>query len=344
MKEIIDILTTFQKGYEEKIPENASALMTEIFSNRQDLLALGTSSSEVCIGRNEVTELIHDDWDGGWGDFTIDIDGAKIEVDGNVAWFYADGTVKYSFEETDDKCKRYVDFIKEIAEKQDATPKKKLSFLNWALGLHFHQRKQGKREYLWPSELSGMLVRENGNWKIGTLHFSTAKPNYPDERLEGSVRDYQTYHDQMRDKIIAHEGNEVDDGLLDALRSLENELANDAEFGGLSFDLEKTLAFDAGRFIWMMAIGTRSQSISEDQVFEESLQEIKDLDNSDLSPEEVLFVAKRSIAYALKEVASGTEFTLPIRLTAVLEKVYGGYKFRNKHFSYPFFWIFEGKL
>jgi len=330
MKEIIDILTKFQKGYEEKNPENVSALMVEIFSDRQDLLTLGTGSGEVCLGRDEVTELIRNDWDGGWGDFTINIDAAEIEVDDDAAWFYADCTVKYTFEDSHEGNEGYVDFVKEIAEKQNATPKQRLSFLNWALGLAYDKRNSGKREYLWPSELSGMLVKESGTWKIATLHFATAKPNYPDERFEETIDDYQAAHNNIKNKIISHDGNKADRELVSLLRQ--------------HLDPEQVLVFEAGRFVWIMAIGTAKQNISESEIFNRSLQEIGDLLNSGLSPEEKLFQAKRNIAYALKETASGTEFTWPIRLTAVLEKTEDGYKFRHKHFSYPFYWIFEGKL
>jgi len=344
MKEIIGALTKFQRGYEEKIPENTSALMAEIFSDRHDLLTLGTGSGEMCIGREEVTELIRSDWDGGWGDFKIDIEGAKIDADGDAAWFYADCTVEYSFEDSEERNKNSVDYVKEIIENQGATPKQRLSFLNWLLRLKYNQRKPGKREYLWPSELSGMLVKENGAWKIATLHFTIAKTSYPDERFEEPLENYLAAHNSTRDKIVAHEGNKANAQLLSMLKQLENELANDAELGGLCLDPQQVAVFEAGRFSWIVAIGAVKQKISEDKIFDRSLQEIEESINSGLPPEDKLFSIKRSIAYALKETALGTEFTYPIRLTAVVEKSEGGYKFRHRHFSYPFYWILEGKL
>ena len=343
MNEIIDVLEKFQQGYDERNLDNVGTFMTRCFSDRQDLLTLGTSTGEVCIGHEEVKQLIYDDWYG-WGDFKIDIENAKIDVDGNVAWFYADCTVKYTFADADDKeYKRYNEYIREIINKENATTKQKLSFLNWALGLHYHQRRSGKREYLWPSELSGMLVKENNRWKIATLHFALTKPNYPDERLEDPLEDYRMYADKKRNKIISHKGNKADDELLNLLKQLEIELANDDELGGLQFDPEQVLVFETGKFAWMMAFATTKKIMSEDEIIENSLQEISALLDSDLSPEDKLFSAKRSIAYALKEVASGTDFTWLIRLTAVIRKVESGYEFRQKHFSYPFEWIFEGK-
>jgi len=346
MKDIIDILTKSQKGYDEKIPDNAPTLMSEIFSARQDLLTLGTGSTELCLGRDAVMELIRGDWNGGWGDFKIDIGNAKIESGGDAAWFYADCTVKYSFEDTEDKIKDWIGIIKKTAEYKDGTPKQNLSILNWMLGLRFHSHGSEKREYLWPSEFSGMMVKEDGAWKITTLHFAMAKSNYPDERFEESVYDgaYRAYHTHAKGIIVKHEANKADYNVLQLLKNLENEMANDTEFGSLYFDSEQVLAFDAGNFAWIAAIGTTKQTISEDEIFNRSIKEIEGLLDSDLPPQEQLLQVKRSIAYALKESAYGSEFTWPIRFTAVIEKTGNGYKFRHKHFSYPFQWIIEGKL
>ena len=345
MKEIIDVLKKFQQGYDERNLEKVDAFMAEVFSDRQDLLTLGTSTGEVCIGHEEVKKLIYDDWDGGFGDFKIDIENAKIDVDGNAAWFYADCTLKYTFEDSDDKeYERYGEFVREIIEKKDATSKQKLSFLNWALGLHYHQRRSGKREHLWPSEFSGMLVKENDTWKIATLHFALAKPNYPDERFEDTTTEgYLPDANDIRNKIISCKTNKADDELLNLLGKLEVELADDAELGSLHFDSDQVLVFDAGRFLWIMAHAVIKKSKFEDEILDRSLQEISISLDSNLSPEDKLFSVKRTIAYALKEVASGTEFTWPIRLTAVAQKAENCYKFRQKHFSYPFDWIFEGK-
>ena len=212
------------------------------------------------------------------------------------------------------------------------------------MGLNYHERKLGKREYLWPIELSGMLIRENSAWKIATLHFAAAKPDYPDERFEEAIGDYQETCNSTRDKIINHTGNKADLKLIDFLRQSENEMANEMELVSICFDSEQIIAFDTGRFSWVMALGVSKQDIDEGEVFARSFEKIQSLLNSGLSPEDKLFQAKRSIAYALKESASGTEFTWPVRLTAVVEKIESGYKFRHKHFSYPFYWVFEGKL
>jgi len=334
MIEIIDILKKFQTGYDEKNTQNITAFMDELFSDRQDLLTLGTNTWEVCLGSDEVTKLIHDDWNGSWGDFKIDMATVKIDVDGSVAWFYADCTLKYKFKDADEKAfERYNKQVREIIANENATPKQRLSFLNWVFGLHFHQRTPSEREYLWPSEFNGMLIQENDKWKIATLHFAAAKPSYPSVRFEDTVENYEAITDAMRKKMMAHNGNKADSELVDFLKETEK---------SLQFNSDQIAVFTAGHFSWVMALVTEKKSISEDEIFEKSLSEIEDVLNSNLSEEEKLFSSKRNIAYALKEVASGATYTWVVRLTAVVEKTENGYKVRNKHLSYPFPWLLEG--
>ena len=333
MKEIIDILKKFQKGYDEKIPENAPALIANIFSDRQDL---GTGTGELCFNRDEVMELIRSDWDGGWGDFKIDIANAKIEVDGDIAWFFANCNLKYTFEDSAERDEYTVEIIKDAIEKTTASPEQRLSFLSWCLALRCHHWREPKREHFWPSEISGMMVKENGGWKIAAIHFATDKPDYPDERFEQLTEEYQSLYQWQKEKILTHNGeNKPDKELLDSLRRPED---------GFIIDLEQVAVFGAGQFFWIMAFGVEEKEISEDEVMERAFEEISDTIVSDMPAQDKILAAKRSIGYALKEAANGAKFTWPIRLTAVVEKTDNGYKFRHKHFSYPFGWIIEGKF
>ncbi|MCL2611504.1 MAG: nuclear transport factor 2 family protein [Defluviitaleaceae bacterium] len=345
MKEIIDILNKLQKGYDEKKPENATVLVNEIFSKRHNLLALGTGTYEICLDKDAVTEIMRSDWDGGWGDFKMDIENAEIETDGDVAWFLANATVRYTFENKQENYDSYVGFIKQHAENQNTTPKQRIAFINWILSLRFHNRADGLREYFWPTKLSGFLAKEDGVWKLDNLHFSIDKSNFPDERFENTTEDYKGLYNKTREKIKAYNGEvKTDTKLIEALKELEIELKNDKELGGINFDKEQIVVSNAERFTWIMAMATIKQTISEDEIMNKSLKELDEVLNSNLSSQEKVFLSQKSVSYALSEIASGTEFTWPIRLTAVLEKGENSYKFRHKHFSYPFDWIIEGKL
>ena len=334
MKEIIDVLTKFQQGYDESNLEKADALMDEVFSKRADLLTIGTGTWEVCLCRDEVKQLIKDDWDGGWGGFKLDLANAKIQTDDNVAWFYLDATVKYELENPDEE--RTIDnngLITEILANEKASPKQKLSFLNWVFSFEYHLRPDGKREHLWPSEFSGMMIKEDGNWKIATMQFAMAKPTYPTERYEEPFQDYQAAGDNLREQLINHEDSKIDDELFAFLQTTET---------AIDFTKEQVAVFTEGNFSWLMAIAREQKTITEEEVFTNAIAEINQLANSEISEAEKLFATKRSIAFALKEVASGSRFTWPIKLSAVVEKSSAGFKFHQKHYSYSFDWYFEG--
>jgi len=335
MQEIIEILNKLQKGYDEKIPENAPSLIAEIFSSREDLLTLGTGTDELCFNRDEIMELIRSDWDGGWGDFKIDIDNAKIEADEDAAWFFADCSLQYTFQDSAERDEYTIEIIKEAIAKNAASPKQRLSFLNWCLGLRWHHWRQPKREHLWASEISGMMLKENGAWKIAALHFATNKPYYPDERFEQLTEEYEDSCQRQKAKIALRRSNQPDKELLGSLKQLE---------GSFSFDLEQVAVFDAGRFSWVMAFGIEEKEISEDEVMNRAMKDISETVASDMKTEDKVLAAKRIIGYALKEAANGMKFTWPIRLTTIAEKTADGYRFRHKHFSYPFGWIVEGKF
>ena len=332
-EELKSVLIKFQQAYDESDIQKADALMADVFSKRADLLAIGTGTWEVCLGRDEIKQLIKDDWDGGWGDFELDLASAKIDLDENVAWFYLDATVKYEFKNPDDeKNADHNQLVAEILANEKASPKQKLSFLNWALSFN-HHRQNDTRECLWPAEFSGMMINEDGHWKIATMDFAMAKPNYPTERYEDLLEDYQGAGDSLRNQLVKREKSKIDDELFAFLRATETTI---------DFTKEQIAVFTEGNFSWLMAIAREQKIITEAEVFANTMAEINELSNSEMSEAQKLFATKRSIAFALKEVASGSSFTWPIKLSAVVEKSADGYKFRQKHYSYSFNWYFEG--
>jgi len=119
-----------------------------------------------------------------------------------------------------------------------------------------------------------------------------------------------------------------------------------SDMGNLSLDIENTIASKSGKVTWITVIGILKQNFIEDELINRSLEELDNLFKSDISSQEKLFAAQRSISYVLKECASGVNYTCPIRMTAVISNNENGLKFNNIHFSFPFpfYWIFEGKI
>ncbi|NDI36094.1 hypothetical protein [Chengkuizengella sediminis] len=75
-----------------------------------------------------------------------------------------------------------------------------------------------------------------------------------------------------------------------------------------------------------------------------ALIDLENLFQSDLSSKDKLFAAHRSMAATLNECSAGEDYSCPIRLTAVISNQRTGPVFHSIHFSFPHYWILEGKI
>lgn len=379
---IQEILSKFQQGYSERDLSKVNSFTEELFLNSNDISVLGTATAELFFGFDEVKRLIHDDWEG-WGDLEIDCENASISIDQNVAWFSTSGTVTYRFEHTKERYDRYVHLMKTFAEDKELTPKQRITLINWVLTLNFHQRDGQVREYFWPLGLSGVLIKEGEAWKMIHLHFSMMNSNFPDERLEHSKEYVDHYKEQMElikksnqhklpkdiSEFLHNFGHEFQDknqisetlihqyfheqhmpyiigpdicwyeGIVDIKEFFIN-----SDMNYLSLDLENAFASQLGSITSITIMGTVKQKFEESELIQRSLEELDLVFVSDLSSQDKLFKIHRSIASVLKECASGENSTYPIRMTAVISNNEDRLKFNSIHFSFPFYWIFEGKL
>lgn len=378
-KEIKEVLSKFQTGYRERNIEKVDAFFKELFIESHSTYVVGTGTNELFLGTDQVKELIKGDWES-WGDMKIDCENAHTHIEGKVAWFAAAGSVKYIFEDSQEKYDRYLNFIKNKAEDTELTPKQKITFMNWALALAFHQRTEEKREYLWPMQLSGILLSDGGEWKISQLKFSMARANFPDERFENSKEHLESYN-KLKSIANGYENDKINEQFKNLLKGLEteffgqkdipkelvnnyfgqdckayvigmdNQIYNDVDQirnffksngdSKLSLDLDQAITSETDEVTWVTVTGILKQAITDDQLAESALVELANLFHGDLNSKEKLFAAHRKISYVLKECASGVNYTWPIRITAVISK---GHVFQQIHFSFPFYWIIEGKL
>lgn len=381
-REIIDVLKAFQAGYSERNIEKADAFVEDLFIAGEDTCVLGTGTGELFLGSERVKELIEGDWKY-WGDVNINWQNPHIHFEGEVALFATTGSVKYTFEHTTEKYESYIDFIKNKAEDTELTAKERITFINWVLALTYHQRLEKKREYLWPMGLSGVLLKDGGKWKFVQLQFSISKANFPDERFESS-KEYLENYNKQNAMADGYKNNLITEELKVLLKNLESKFFGQEDistelvskyFGTdsgpyilgtenqwcngvyevkeffeknnastLSLDLDHAIASKFGEITWVTVTGILKQQLTEEELAEVSLKELERIFKSDITSQEKLFAAHRSVSYVLKESATGENYSCPIRLTAVILNSSEGPVFHHMHFSFPFYWIFEGKL
>lgn len=384
ISKIREVLCKLQDGYTKRDLNNVDNFVEDLFIMNEDTCILGTGTGELFLGIEQVKDLFKNDWEY-WGDVNIDLENIHIDNENGVAWFATTGTVKYTFEDTEERYDNYVNFVKNKAQEAGLTAKEKITFINWVLALTYHQRPDKKREYLWPVRLSGVLLKDNGKWKFTQLKFSMPKSNFPDERFENSKEHLENYNNQnaLAERYLNNK-NQLDIEIKSLLKNLETELfgvnniskeliakhfANDsvpyiiepdnnwsvgidqikehfAKNSGatLALDYEHGIASKQSEITWVTVCGLLKGSLSEDEVFTQVLGDLDNLFDANISSKEKLFAIHRSVSCSLKEIATGENYTCPIRLTAVIKNEMGRPVFQNIHFSYPFYWIFEGKL
>ncbi|SHI46429.1 nuclear transport factor 2 family protein [Lutispora thermophila] len=382
--EIREVLRQFQAGYTKRDIKNIDDYVKELFIKSDDTYVLGTGTGELFLGIEQVKTLLKNDWEY-WGDVNIDLENIHIDIENEVAWFATTGTVKYTFQDTEERYDNYINFIKNKTKESELTGKQKVAFINWVLALTYHQRIDKQREYLWALGLSGVLLKDNGKWKFAQIHFSIPKSDFPDERFENSKEYIINYNNQnaIADKYL-NSKSQIDKEIKSLLESLETELFGqqyiskeliskyftidsapyiietdnkccigaeqikeffDMNSGTtLALDLEHAIVSKQNGITWVTVCGLLKGSLTEEKLYERVLDEIDNLFQANISSKDKLFAIHRSVSYVLKESAAGENYTCPIRLTAVVKNCMERPVFQNIHFSFPCYWIFEGKL
>jgi hypothetical protein len=196
--ELSEVLNIFQQGYIERDVNKVDSFMETLFDKDENVVVVGTSCSELCLGYEEVKELFASDWEY-WGDLRIKADEATILPLGNTALIHTTGTVKYSFCSNDDTYKRHLGYIKEYFDGVCCDSKKpnkaKLTEINWKL-CHLLNKWDGEeRHYLWDLRISFILVKKESRWIIRQMQFALPVVGYlPDVRIDDFGDDIESFN------------------------------------------------------------------------------------------------------------------------------------------------------
>jgi hypothetical protein len=179
MKEIYDteevrkVLQQFQDGYKERNIEKLDAFIS-LFARSEDTELIGIGAFERggiewFEGADKIREIIQSDWEY-WGDVLIDVQGAKISVNGDVAWMTATGTLEQT-ETFDEALPQYLDQMKMIIEDENSDADEKLLEASHFGMRRLRERIKGKG-YKWPFVISAIFVKEEKQWRFHTIHWS----------------------------------------------------------------------------------------------------------------------------------------------------------------------------
>ena len=168
-----NVLQKFQDGY---VIRNKSKLdeFMELFAPTYEIELIGVGASERggnewFNGRAAVRDIIEGDWTY-WGAVDIDVDGARITVSGEKAWFSATGTLT-SGDEYEEAYPSYLEQMRDLLMDESKSLDDRLTDATHFGVRRLRNRMRGKGAR-WPFVITAVLVKTDGSWGFHTLHWS----------------------------------------------------------------------------------------------------------------------------------------------------------------------------
>ena len=174
-KEVRQTLQRFQDGYSARdITKLDDFMQLFVPSDDAEMIGIGASArneNEWFQGTDRIREIIESDWTY-WGDATLDVDGAKITVQGDAAWLSTTGAILQTEHIHTDEVTGFT--LKQMQEMlNDETISQSERIMEAA---HFGVRRWRERMkptgFPWPFVFTAMLVKQNDEWRFHTIHWS----------------------------------------------------------------------------------------------------------------------------------------------------------------------------
>lgn len=167
------VLQRFQDGYTARDVSQLDEFM-QLFAQSDEIELIGVGASrrggpEWLQGQAAIREIIEGDWTY-WGDVRLNLDGAKITIQGSAAWLSADG-VLISNQDYDKALPFYVKTMKELLEKDDLSLDARV-----AEAAQFGVNRMRDRiygvGYPWPFTFTAVFIQTDDGWRFHTIHWS----------------------------------------------------------------------------------------------------------------------------------------------------------------------------
>jgi hypothetical protein len=180
VKQIKSVLTRFQEGYATRNIEKVDSFMDELFAKDDNSIIIGTGYSEWKTGSAEIRELVENDWKE-WEKLEIDIENAKIHVEGSAAWVATTAVCTLTLT-MDFIMNGAIHMTQGIIGEEEMGAKEKMMTLLQLISRVLYEESRGKK-FKYPLRLSAGLVKREDKWLIHQMHFSFGNQLFPDVRI-----------------------------------------------------------------------------------------------------------------------------------------------------------------
>jgi hypothetical protein len=173
IQQVRKVLQKFQDGYTIRDKSKLDEFM-ELFAptDEVELIGVGASErggSEWFNERASIRDIIEGDWTY-WGAVDIDVDGTRITVSGETAWFSTTGTLT-SGDEYEDAFPFYLEQMRDLLMDEKKSLDDRLTDATHFGVRRLRDRMRGKGAK-WPFVITGVLIKMDGGWGIHAIHWS----------------------------------------------------------------------------------------------------------------------------------------------------------------------------
>ena len=177
------VLQRFQDGYTQRDAAHLDEIMS-LFAD-DNLEVIGTNGvkpgvDEWYLNKASARGLVKGDWEG-WGDVQLDVAGAHIQAQGDVAWLATSATVSMSIR-AEENFQSYLQRIKDVLDQNDLTAEIKLLDILRGGSNTLYELRRGEH-FIWPLRFTAVLLRQAGEWRFQQMQFSFPTTRFPDERI-----------------------------------------------------------------------------------------------------------------------------------------------------------------
>ena len=157
----------------------------QLFADDDGLEVIGTNGvkpgvDEWYVDKAGARELVQGDWEY-WGDLRLDVDGAHIQVRGDVAWLAAPGTVSMTIR-AEENFQSYLQRIKDLIDQAGPSAEIKLLDILRGGSNTLYELRRGE-QFVWLLRFTAVLVRQADDWRFQQMQFSFPTTRFPDERI-----------------------------------------------------------------------------------------------------------------------------------------------------------------
>jgi len=166
-------LQKFQDGYLVREIARLDDFM-QLFAPNDEIEMIGIgaakrAATEWFEGRSRIREIVENDWLY-WGDVRLNVDEAKITVNGETAWLSTTGTLTQT-QAFDTAIEFHLNDMKAIFDQEGLSADEKLMEAT-----HYGMRRLRERAkglgYNWPFTFTAVLVKVGADWRFHTIHWA----------------------------------------------------------------------------------------------------------------------------------------------------------------------------